>query len=604
MGKNKKKKIFEHKNTEDKEMAEIVTDEADEILPEPAAPSKEDDDAEEKARIEAKKDRKKGNKELARELKKVAKEKRKQDEKNKEKKKLSIKKRILIIFLVLILLAGIGAAVFFFIVKSKMAAFQMDQLENGTVSIDGVVTVYGVISIGTSEETLDIENMTESLVITDVLFESGQTIKAGDAIIKFTPESVAAVEEELTQNLRDADLAYRSGKIEYEQKLITAKYDYDSAILKGEQADEVYKETVASLKSTLQSSKETYEKSVEQLAEYKDAKINNTYYEDYKVEYYKQVYDDNLAILSAKVTEWGVPWEEVTRGMARLGADEYSQYKYVLQSLYSILETNLKDYETALENYENDMADLNYNLLSLQLNMSTLEETYVNAQKSYETNLLAAEETRQTSKTKAELAESEYEATVQKAKTDFESLESKYEDAKADYDTFVACISDNTYHATEGGTVQRTSVRTNGKLSAGGRILTYSDTSEASVTVSVDQSDIAELSVGDSAIIYSSDTGMLNGTITSISPITQSSSISSVTYSVTVRIDSERKALSSNTTVTVMFGDLSNVMNTDLSAFDSGSENSNPWGSGSMPDFGNFGGGSMPDFGGMPNFGQ
>ena len=113
----------------------------------------------------------------------------------------------------------------------------------------------------------------------------------------------------------------------------------------------------------------------------------------------------------------------------------------------------------------------------------------------------------------------------------------------------------------------RSSVRNGGKVSAGGRIATYSDMTDVTVSVSVDQSDIAKLSVGDTAIIYSSNSGLLNGTIKSISPVTQSSSISSVTYSVTVKVDAESADVSANTTVTVMFGiDMSSEMNIDMSA--------------------------------------
>ena len=50
--------------------------------------------------------------------------------------------------------------------------------------------------------------------------------------------------KELERALEDAELAYRTGAIEYEQNLITAEYTRDSAILTGQQAKEVYDETV------------------------------------------------------------------------------------------------------------------------------------------------------------------------------------------------------------------------------------------------------------------------------------------------------------------------------------------------------------------------
>lgn len=522
------------------------------------------------------------------------------------------KKPLVLVIAVVGIVIVIGVVAFFLKIKSSIKDQNIRQsFTEMAASTTDAVTAYGVINIGTIEETLDIDDMSTSLKIEEILFSSGDTVNAGDALVRFSEDSVEEALEEITANLREADLAYRAGAIEYEENLITAKYNYDSTILSGEQADEVYKETVASLKSTLESAKETYNNAVEELAEYKDAQANNTYYTKYQVEYYQQVYDENYKILTEKMEEWGVSWPEITGGGGgRMGADEYSQYKYILQQLYSILETNYRDLEKATENYENDSADLSYNLLSLQLNMSTLEETYLNAQKSYETSLLTAEETRQKAKTNAELAESEYEAKVEKAKTDYDSLKSAYEDALADYDTFNKCIVNNQYIATQSGEVMRTNVRNNGSVTAGSRILTYSDPGEVTVSVSVDQSDIAKLAVGDTAICYASSTGMISGTIKSISPVTQSTSISSVTYSVVVQVDSSSANLSANTTVTVLFGiDMATAGTLDMSGSDNqgsgdmsdffGGDMSDFFG-GEMPDMSNFGGGNMPD---MSNFG-
>jgi len=520
-------------------------------------------------------------------------------------------KKVLIVLVAFVLL--IAMAIFLFLkIKAKKTEQNIQQnLTELASSTEGSVTAYGVINIGSTEETLDIENMTSTLDIEEIMFASGDSITAGDALIRFSEESVAEALSELSKNLREKELSYRSGEIEYEQSLITAQYTYDSTILKGQQADAVYNETVANLKDSLQSATDTYTDAKEQLAEYKNAQANNTYYTDYQVEYYKSVYDENLAILQKKVDEWGVAWEEITRGGARLGADTHSQYVYVLSQMYSILETNLRDYENALEQYENAQADLSYNLLSLQLDMSSIEESYLNAKKTYETGLLTAEETRQTSKTNAELAESTYEATVEKAKTDFDSLKSAYEDAQADYDTFVARIVDNQYIAENTGTVMRSNVRNNGTVGAGTRIAMYSDLTDVTVSVSVDQSDIAKLAVGDTAVCYASSTGLLSGTIKSISPVTQSTSISSVTYSVTVKIDSDENSdISSNTTVTVLFGvDMAAASGMNLSSSQGTSENGGmPDMSGfdfsNMPDMSNFGGGSMPNFGGGNPFGN
>lgn len=509
--------------------------------------------------------------------------------KNKEKKH---GKKGVIALIIILVLALAAAAIYFFFIKNKGLTTEEagnEPTANTTTTINAV-SAYGIINIGTTEETLDISKMTGSLKIEKILFSTGDTVEEGTPLLQFTEESVKEVEAELKKNLREAELSYRSGKIEYEKSLITAKYDYEAAILKGEQADAVYKESVASLKSSLNSATESYNNSKDQLAEYKDAQANDTYYEEYKVGYYLSEYENMCDLLVYKIDEWNLSWPDVTSNMQST-RDTVSQQKYICHMLYEIATNLLRSYESALEKYETATGDLSYNLLSLQLDMSTLEENYLNSKKSYETGLLTAEKTKQTSKTQAELALSEYEATIEKAKTDYDTLLSAYEEALEDYETFTACVVDNRYIATTGGTVTRTNVRSNGSLSAGGRILTYSDLSDATVSVSVDQSDIAKLQVGDAAICYASSTGVLNGTIISISPVTQSSSISSVSYSVTVRLDNSNNNLSSNTTVTVLFGSEAAEAAGALSESENG-------GADGMPDMGNFDFGNMPDMDG------
>jgi hypothetical protein len=82
----------------------------------------------------------------------------------------------------------------------------------------------------------------------------------------------------------------------------------------------------------------------------------------------------------------------------------------------------------------------------------------------------------------------------------------------------------------------------------------YSNTEEMAVTVSVDQSDISKLAVGDEAYVMSSSAQGCTGTVTSINPITNSDSRTNVTYNVTVTLSGDTSAFTVNQSVTVIFG--------------------------------------------------
>ena len=136
----------------------------------------------------------------------------------------------------------------------------------------------------------------------------------------------------------------------------------------------------------------------------------------------------------------------------------------------------------------------------------------------------------------------------------------------------------------------------------------YVDSSRFGTTVELDQTDVTQVSIGDSVIIYSSETGVTNGRITAISAGTQKS-LADVRFNVTVAAD-EGSSLYSGQSVNVYFN-YSGMTGgfTDFSANsdregrgskDGGSESFAPGG-----DFPGFGGGmpegfdpsAMPDLG-------
>ena len=133
---------------------------------------------------------------------------------------------------------------------------------------------------------------------------------------------------------------------------------------------------------------------------------------------------------------------------------------------------------------------------------------------------------------------------------------STYEDAKTNLELFESSVGDGYFYASEDGTILRTMVRAEQDLTSDAVVFAYSNPKELTVTVSVEQSDIAKLTVGDSAYVQSSAGSGFTGVITAIDPVSSSSSRTSVTYSVTVQItaEDEENSLSANESVTVVFG--------------------------------------------------
>ena len=493
----------------------------------------------------------------------------KKDSARQKNKKARKKWIITALILVLALSGGSMATVMILHKNSSRSEFTLQDNLAGLNFTEDMIAASGVTNVGITEETFDVENLTTVLEIEEVYAASGEEVTAGDKILKLTEDSVEEARKELERALEDAELAYRTGAIEYEQDLITAEYTRDSAILTGQQAKEVYDETVASLQSAVTRAEEELQDAEDDIAEYESYVNDGSYKSYFRVDEYQAIYDENLKALTDKMDEWGISWSQVTGsggGSTQLSVDVSGNNAQpqsggtsnasILASLYSILEQNLKDLEEAEDKYEDALTNAAFELQTLQLKLSSLQQAVTEAKEDYEIQLAQAKLTYETSLSGAERAESDYNTTVEKVKSDLAALKSTYEDAKENLELFESSVGDGYFYASEDGTILRTMVRAEQALTSDAVVFVYSNPKELTVTVSVDQSDITKLTVGDSAYVQSSAGSGYTGVITAIDPVSSSSSRTSVTYSVTVQInvEDEEDSLSANESVTVVFG--------------------------------------------------
>ena len=490
------------------------------------------------------------------------------------------KKKVVVVSvsLVTVLIIACGAAVY---CLRRNGTVQMPFLSGsgapGNKSMGGnMVSASGITSVGMIQENFEVENLSKGLLVEEIYVSSQDAVEEGTKILKLSQEELDEAREELEKTLREADLACRAGAIEYEQNKITARYDRDAAVLAGEQAKSVYEDTIAGLEDDVERAQEELDEAKKQIEEYQAVLNGNGFYEEYKVGEYKDLYEENKKLLLARMEEWGVGWSQIVSGTGTAGQDgqgslagtmtmsadgqgsashgDAVSYVSILKSLYSVLEQNLKDYEQAKADYEDAQINAEFELQTLELSLSSLEKALAEAKENYETKMLQAKLDYETSLAGAERADSDYEAALEKAESDYEALKDAREDAEDNLRLFESSVGDGYYYASGNGTVLRLMVREDQYLASGATIFLYSDPEEMTVSVSVDQTDIASLAVGDTAYIESSEYGSFRGVVSQINPIAQSGSRTSVTYNVIVTVDKEAGSLPANETVSVIFG--------------------------------------------------
>ena len=128
------------------------------------------------------------------------------------------------------------------------------------------------------------------------------------------------------------------------------------------------------------------------------------------------------------------------------------------------------------------------------------------------------------------------------------------EEADENLQEFEEVIGDGYLYTTSAGTVMMVNVREETDLTGGSMVLAYSNPETVTVTASVEQEDIASIEIGEEAVVAISDYGNFDGTVSSINPVSASSSRSSVTYSVVVELTGDVSELSQNLSASVYFG--------------------------------------------------
>lgn len=481
-------------------------------------------------------------------------------------KKKTGKKKALILAAILIILILAAVLVFFFLhhkstenhgggADSSGGGF--GALPGGMQISENTVTASGTVSVGIVEEEFEPDYIETELEIEEVYLSSNMEVKTGEKIAKLTQESVEKARDELTDACTAADLAYRAGVITYEQSVIEAQYEYDSNLLNGAQAQEVYEETLTQLQKAIDDAQKDIDDANEDIAEYTDAVENDAYDEEYQVSYLYAKYEADYKLLKDKMDSWDLPWQYVT------GQDENGDPVMVpgnvpnastAQALYKELDEEYKEYQEAKEKYDTAMSTAAYELQELQLEMTSLQAALQNAQNSYDEGVISAKAAYDTSVTKQKNAQSIYDTAIKKAQETLDSLQDDKDDAEENLAEFEERAGDGYLYTTGSGDILMVTIEEGSILAGGSLLLAYSDPAELTVMVSVSQDAINKISVGEEAYVTVSDYGAFQGKVQSINPVSQSSSRSSITYLVTVELEGDVSMLSANLSAQVIFG--------------------------------------------------
>ena len=214
---------------------------------------------------------------------------------------------------------------------------------------------------------------------------------------------------------------------------------------------------------------------------------------------------------------------------------------------------DLSEVEQLLSREPSDSDDAQDLIDELEDSRKTTQEQYEELQRKQKIFELEIQHTYDTAVIAGKLAELTYQQSLEEWK---ETLAEAKQD-KADLETqkaLLEAMTDGVIYADQAGTVAAVSYESGDSLSSDTPVISYYDTDTVSITLEVEQEDIADLSVGDTAEVTLAGAGQLEGTITekSIEP-ESGTSRTSVKYTATVSIDNTDGRLSDGMSATVTF---------------------------------------------------
>ena len=537
------------------------------------------------------------------------------DGKEKEPGKPGKKKRLLAGVCTVLLLAAAGAGGFFLYWSGEKENLPQDEMPDMDLNFGtDVVTAGGSTSIGMQEESFDLNFLDTELEIEEVYLSSQDEVEAGAAILKLTEDSVKTARRELEEKATQADLDYRQALLDGEEEKITAQQTLDTSLLNGTYASYTYEESLKEYETQIESLEEQIEEAQELVEEYAASIESDYYYTYYEVAEKEEALNTTFAALMQLYEEWDVEGLEdqypssssgnmgagsaqtagdsaggeaapessggsgappdaagapsdgsgmgaggsAPSGGGKSGGGSRVSNDSTKLTVYDMLDQEVQEneaaYEEALENYEDAKATAEASYAQAQTNLELLKIQLEEARIEYERQQVSSQSEYDAAVSESGRAQETYQTEIDRINDEISVALNAKEEADENLREFEETIGDGYLYTTSAGTVMMVNAREETSLSKDGMVLAYSNPDTVTVTASVGQEDIASVGIGDKAVVAVSDYGTFDASVSSVDPVSASSSRSSVTYSVVVELTGDVSGLSQNLSANVYFG--------------------------------------------------
>lgn len=364
-----------------------------------------------------------------------------------------------------------------------------------------------------------------SLTVSKVCVSVGQQVAEGDVLYELEEESVSELEQELQSNVEKAKADLDAVYADQELSKKTAEYTYETSIAYGDYAETEYNATVQSLQDTVDKNLLSLERAKETLNGYSEQLTTVT-----------TAYNEALQAL-----------DNCEYSLSRVDAAD-DLYSYVYYYNY------MQDAQSNVDSLEQKKEQLEKNLEQAQSNVEMLTKSYYSSERSLAQGLLSAKETLALRELAYETAQETYDITLAYLEEDASAQETIYQEAREKWDEFSSYINGNAVCAKYNGVITGVELAEGDSINTGSSLVTLYDMDEVTMTVTVYEKDMTDITLGSLANItftaYPDE--VFQGEVTEISDASTDSG-GNVTYDVTATIQGDVSGLFQGMTGDITF---------------------------------------------------
>lgn len=402
---------------------------------------------------------------------------------------------------------------------------------NGMDSQMGMGNMGGTSSTSQSTNTSSSSTSDVTLEVQKVYVSDGQVVEKGTPLVKFTKESVEEVKKQLEDVVTSKQLSLKSAKIERKTQKIDAEYTYEENVTKGKTAKSDYNATLTSLQSAVDEAQDAVDEAKERMSEIpKEIK---------SLQKKTQSKSSSATVTVAQANNPQMPQEQ-----SGTSATRQENSNSASQSA-----TNSSD------DIDSQISALQSELSSVKKNYSSLVSRLSQAKNEQTTGKITAKQTYDEAILNYENAKEIYDIAVDGLDDDVNNAQEELTEAKENLSAFKKEVQDQTVVSEYAGTILSVGCAEGDNLTTDTAIATFADAEQVNLTVSVSQEDISNVEVEDKVDIvfkaYEEET--YEGIVTGIETAGTSNSSSTVDYNVTVNVTGEVSKIFEGMTANVTF---------------------------------------------------